>query len=54
MISNEKSLNYKVVYLVESSKFCIKFIFIQVHKKSYDFLKINPNRHGQHRLQVLQ
>jgi hypothetical protein len=33
MISNEKSLNYKVVDLDESYNLYIKFIFIQVHTK---------------------
>jgi hypothetical protein len=39
MTSNEKNLNYKIVDLVESYKFRIKFISIRVDKKSYDFLK---------------
>jgi hypothetical protein len=39
MTSNEKSLNYKVVDLVESYNFHIKFISIRVHNKSYDFFK---------------
>jgi hypothetical protein len=39
MISDEKPLNYKVVDLVKSYKFRIKFIFIRVYRKSYDFLK---------------
>jgi hypothetical protein len=33
MTPNEKSLNYKVVDLIESYKFCIKFNSIRVHKK---------------------
>jgi hypothetical protein len=33
MISNEKSLNYKVVDLDEIYNFYIKFISICVHKK---------------------
>jgi hypothetical protein len=40
MTSNEKCLNYKVVDLIESYKFCIKFISIQVNiKKVTIFLK---------------
>jgi hypothetical protein len=43
MTSNEKSLNYKVIDLVESYNFYINFIFIRVHTKNYDFLKeLNP------------
>jgi hypothetical protein len=42
MISNEKSLNYKVMDLIESYKFHIKFISIRVHtKKVTIFLKTN-------------
>jgi hypothetical protein len=33
MTSNEKILNYKIVDLVETYNFHIKFISIQVHKK---------------------
>jgi hypothetical protein len=33
MTSNEKNLNYKIVYLVESYKFHIKFTSIRVYKK---------------------
>jgi hypothetical protein len=44
MTSNEKSLNYKVVDLVESYKFHINFISIEVHTKSYDFLKNGLSR----------
>jgi hypothetical protein len=39
MSLNEKGLNYKVIDLIESYKFHIKFISIRVHKQSYDFLK---------------
>jgi hypothetical protein len=35
----KKKLNYKVVNLDESYNFDVKFIFIRVYKKSYDFLK---------------
>jgi hypothetical protein len=41
MISNEKTLNYKVVDLVESYNFHIKFTFIRVQTKNYKFLKTN-------------
>jgi hypothetical protein len=34
MISNEKNLKYKVVNLVESYKFRMKFISIRVHKNT--------------------
>jgi hypothetical protein len=37
MTLNEKSLNYKVIDLVESYNFHINFISIQIHTKSYDF-----------------
>jgi hypothetical protein len=33
MTSNENRLNHKVVYLVESYKFRIKFISIRIHTK---------------------
>jgi hypothetical protein len=36
MISNEKSLNYKVVDLVKSYKFRINFVSIRVHTKNYE------------------
>jgi hypothetical protein len=39
MTSNEKSLNYKVVDLIESYKFRIKFIFTQVHTKKLRFFE---------------
>jgi hypothetical protein len=39
MTLNEKSLNYKVIVLVESYKFRIKFISSEFIQKSYDFLK---------------
>jgi hypothetical protein len=39
MTSNEKSLDYKVVDLVESCNFYINFILIQIHTKSYDFFR---------------
>jgi hypothetical protein len=39
MTLNEKSLNYKVIVLVESYKFRIKFIPSEFIQKSYDFLK---------------
>jgi hypothetical protein len=39
MTLNEKSLNYKVIDLVESYNFHINFISIQVHKKVKIFLK---------------
>jgi hypothetical protein len=35
----EKNLNYKVVDLIESYNFHIKFISIQVQTKNYKFLK---------------
>jgi hypothetical protein len=35
-----KSLNYKVIDLVESYNFHINFISIQIHTKSYEFLKM--------------
>jgi hypothetical protein len=35
MISNEKTLNYKVVYLVESYNFYIKFTSIRVKKNNF-------------------
>jgi hypothetical protein len=39
MTSSEKSLNYKVVDLVESYKFRIKFIFIRVYTKKLHFFE---------------
>jgi hypothetical protein len=39
MTSNEKSFNHKVVDLVESYKFRIKFISIRAHTKKLQFLK---------------
>jgi hypothetical protein len=39
MTSNEKSLNYKVVDLVESYKFGIEFISVQVHTKKLRFFE---------------
>jgi hypothetical protein len=39
MTSNGKTLNYKVVDLVESYNFHIKFTSIQVQTKNYKFLK---------------
>jgi hypothetical protein len=39
MTLDGKSLNYKIVDLVKSYNFRIKFISIRVHKKNYDFLK---------------
>jgi hypothetical protein len=39
MTSNEKSLNYKVIDLVESYNFYINFIFIRVHTKKIWFFK---------------
>jgi hypothetical protein len=55
MTSNEKHFNYKVVKLIKSYKFRIKFFSIRVHtKKSYDSLKqTDPNHHGSRGLQVL-
>jgi hypothetical protein len=50
MTSNGKTLNYKVVDLVESYNFHIKFTFIRVQTKNYKFLKnrLDPYRrpHG--------
>jgi hypothetical protein len=47
MTSNEQSLNYKVVNLVKSYKFRVKFMSIRVHtKKSYDFLTLTAMDHG--------
>jgi hypothetical protein len=38
----KKTLNYKIVDLVESYNFHLKFTSIQVHaKKSYNFLNVN-------------
>jgi hypothetical protein len=39
MTSNGKTLNYKVVELVERYNFHIKFTSIQVQTKNYKFLK---------------
>jgi hypothetical protein len=39
MTSNGKTLNYKVVDLVESYNFHIKFTFIRVKTKNYKILK---------------
>jgi hypothetical protein len=39
MTSNENNLNYKVVYLIESYKFRINFISIQVHTKKLRLFK---------------
>jgi hypothetical protein len=41
MTSNEKSLDYKVVDLVESYNLHIKFTSIRVHTKRCNFLKMN-------------
>jgi hypothetical protein len=38
MTSNEKTLNYKIVDLVESYTFHIMFTFMQ---KTYNFLNVN-------------
>jgi hypothetical protein len=52
----KKSSNYKVVDLVESYNFHIKYIPIRVHRKSCDFFEklIDPYRHIILRLHVLQ
>jgi hypothetical protein len=39
MTLNRKTLNYKVVYLVESYNFHIKFTSIQVHAKKLQFFE---------------
>jgi hypothetical protein len=40
MVSNDKSMNYKVVYLNKWYKFCIKFISYEfIIQNSYDFFK---------------
>jgi hypothetical protein len=39
MTSNGKTLNYKIVDLVESYNFHIKFTFIRVQTKNYKFFK---------------
>jgi hypothetical protein len=39
MTSNGKTLNYKVVDLIESYNFHIKFTSIRVQTKNYKFLK---------------
>jgi hypothetical protein len=39
MTSNGKTLNYKVVDLVESYNFHIKFTFIRAQTKKYKYLK---------------
>jgi hypothetical protein len=39
MISNGKTLNYKIVYLVESYNSHIKFTSIQVHTKKLQFFE---------------
>jgi len=39
VILNEKTKNYKVVDLIESYNFYIKFIFIQVCMKRYNLLR---------------
>jgi hypothetical protein len=39
MTSNKKTLNYKVVVLVKSYNFYIKFTSIRVKTKNYKFLK---------------
>jgi hypothetical protein len=40
MCSNKKVMYYKVVDLFKLYNFNINFIFIQVHMKSYDSIKI--------------
>jgi hypothetical protein len=39
MTSNEKTLNFKVVDLVESYKFCTEFIYFRVHTRNYNFFE---------------
>jgi hypothetical protein len=39
MNSNERSLNYKVVDLVEIYNFIVEFTSIRIYIKSYDFLR---------------
>jgi hypothetical protein len=41
MTSNGKTLNYKIVDLVESYNFHIKFISSEFMQKSYIFLNVN-------------
>jgi hypothetical protein len=41
MTSNGKTLNYKVVDLIENYNFHIKFISIRVQTKNYKILKID-------------
>jgi hypothetical protein len=43
MTSNGKPLNYKIVDLVESYDFHIKFTSIRVHANSYNFLTLTEN-----------
>jgi hypothetical protein len=43
MISNGKTLNYKVVDLVKSYNFHIKFTSIRIQTKKYKFLKRDWN-----------
>jgi transposase len=39
MTSNEKTLNYKIIDLVESYNFHIKFTSIRVHAKKLQFFE---------------
>ena len=38
MISNKNFINYKVLDLVELYNFDIKFVFIRLHLKKYEFI----------------
>jgi hypothetical protein len=54
MTSNEKSLNYKVIDIIESYNF-INFTFIRINKKVTIFLKrTEPYHRVVRRLEVLQ
>ena len=41
MTANEKTQNYKIVYLNNIYKFCVKIIFMQFHTKNIWFDMIN-------------
>jgi hypothetical protein len=56
MTSNGKTLNYKVVDLVESYNFHIKFTYIRVQTKKLQIFEKRPDpyRRGPRRYEVLQ
>jgi hypothetical protein len=54
LISNGKTLNYKIVDLVESYNFHIKFISIRVQQKNKNFEnRLDPYRRGPRRWETL-